>query len=1406
MKHRGNITIFDIMARRQRIMRRCLALLLVLVTVVTTCFTSRYTKDDAQAADSFFDLSQPQYMTYVIQEMQEDPTRKFIILEIVADESQAEFPYYAPAEYDIDIVDNNSPKDGVLKKMSYLTQSELAQGYLNNDGSSWFDYNGLNTYCKDQDIYVTDVDKSTSSKTAYASVSVNNLSFRTKKSAFSDEFIIQVENAFLELVVPDYYDILKDRLEVHVIEANDLKVEDIEDADLVYIHATNQGNAVQTNRLLSRVTGPGEDNTTKNRQSAVINATYTKNSDGSFTETAEPNNYLFSEYEFVEAGSAEDVRYQAVLEDYKKNNPDRLAFVTYQTVDVTDESGEVIGYYKSRDMNWEVAEKLLEYNMVGKEFPSAGVTAKLPVILSTDLVSDSSINAGRLAQTIYMVSIDQFQDDNNTSIRPYDIIKDCMNTDIEFYTVSGLRTAAFSYYNYKKTTSDQLYERYDAISNGSVAKGGDYQYYKYGCTDTVWVAVYDENGNWIENTQINTFVRDQLSQNTGYTFNNWSTSDLQAALLNNCNDVNALRDNFMSFPPRSALVPNSRYTDLDGKVDGYADRYTGATKYYAYMMIQWILGVHGADGSSGSGSSSITLNILEIEPCNDFTYTQSTSAGQKNTVQLLQDISANGNEYSYNADKNYYEVSTQTLTGVSKITYTVNVDCYTVNAFDGLTTDIISQYDIIYIGTNSGQLSAISTSSLVYYPQSDSYNSNDLTDLKAEEIKDFVKVGKILLLPNEMTSKNVDTSSEVFKMIKDIESEDSVVFYSDVNEVYAKYSSTLTPILSVSSTRTVTEKDDSGNVVKDESGNAVKKQEAIPISGSDLKYDGNGLIDTTTIVNEGFTIDVTGTNLKSGKHYCLTLLIDEDNDGVFGETESEYVVVQSFWASNDKTNSDFGTYIKKEDNGTYTLSSSVSIVLPTDYISDIIEWKIGLYEEVRDTTTDTATEKVPTYDFVSTDTGETIHVNRRMRNTVVGCTPVVTSGTETINVLQVTENSTLEKDTQLQALFSAVKDRLNYNVTIKSYNPTTESEALKSAISAGNYQMLIIGTGTYSSMSDELKNEILAWVDDEGEYADFSVLFMDDTDTKLSTMGLTLDTLGQKDGSTTTANKSATALQASTIAMLNDGQMNQFPYNIDDGDLTIGKSSAESYQLMLDFADKTEQTSRGIVVWDTLTGTTSGDYYYASYKDAINNYYMYTMGNITYTAIGQCNTDADRRLIVNAIIRCSSKKQWKKSPDIVVNNGVITADGYNIYVDLDEIKLEAENDATSADALRAEAYIINFTARNYDNKSETKKYMTGEMYWYPDPSDATNKVVLYTYTGDSRLESDVAREEKLTTLSPGSTETPSYGHQLTAEQYALLISQIESECVDIRIHVTNSDDLEAEKKVTFRQRKMYLLK
>ena len=118
------------------------------------------------------------------------------------------------------------------------------------------------------------------------------------------------------------------------------------------------------------------------------------------------------------------------------------------------------------------------------------------------------------------------------------------------------------------------------------------------------------------------------------------------------------------------------------------------------------------------------------------------------------------------------------------------------------------------------------------------------------------------------------------------------------------------------------------------------------------------------------------------------------------------------------------------------------------------------------------------------------------------------------------------------------------------------------------------------------------------------------------------------------------------VTQINDGQITTYPYNVNLAGFPNAPSDAAS---MLSVAETHFQyytlnmNSDDLVVWYALaddssgknfssTADTNGNYYHSN--DAANGYYIYTMGNITYSGVGH-NVDVtedEAKLFVNTMI------------------------------------------------------------------------------------------------------------------------------------------------------------------------------
>ncbi len=182
---------------------------------------------------------------------------------------------------------------------------------------------------------------------------------------------------------------------------------------------------------------------------------------------------------------------------------------------------------------------------------------------------------------------------------------------------------------------------------------------------------------------------------------------------------------------------------------------------------------------------------------------------------------------------------------------------------------------------------------------------------------------------------------------------------------------------------------------------------------------------------------------------------------------------------------------------------------------------------------------------------------------------------------------------------------------------------------------------------------------------------------------------------------------------LNEGQVTQFPYNIPET-LDVGTTHWQYFTLGLENDTKTDDDD--VVVWYTLNSD-GGEYSYIyNYmgQDAVNDYYIYSKGNIVYTGSGHSGaTNSERMLFVNTIVR--ALKAANNPPAVTVDNGELVGENaYQIDILGDETELPE----------------IDFTPSDPDEGFDTSyEFKECKVYWVNADGEY---VLLETYSVDGK--------------------------------------------------------------------------
>lgn len=148
--------------------------------------------------------------------------------------------------------------------------------------------------------------------------------------------------------------------------------------------------------------------------------------------------------------------------------------------------------------------------------------------------------------------------------------------------------------------------------------------------------------------------------------------------------------------------------------------------------------------------------------------------------------------------------------------------------------------------------------------------------------------------------------------------------------------------------------------------------------------------------------------------------------------------------------------------------------------------------------------------------------------------------------------------------------------------------------------------------------------------------------------------------------------ETTQVELLNEGQILVYPYNILDqitannNIMTVAATHGQYFQIDMN-EDADQDGESDITVWLSLTG--SSDYETAR-KDARNNYYIYTKGNVTYSGVGHTNinyygNETEIKLYINTMV--AAYQAGAHAPSLTVKQGSDTDSGdlTTLYVSFD---------------------------------------------------------------------------------------------------------------------------------------------
>lgn len=1471
MKNKNSLTVFDRIYTRKK---RIIALVLVIVIVITTCFSN-----DPFLSKAEDDASDDTYFECIIKEMTKDVNRKFTILEIVPDKSCAEFIYFTGDQEIQNKLNwiNENEKDTTIKRWygtiggSEGSPKAAGQYQLNADGFS-------------------------------------NFKFTFNISRLSGKMYVEVENMFLNYVLPDYATFLEDRIEVNSKVANEVTVEDVNQADFIYVSMKPEDSSTfQINQFFSKYKSNGSDEYTVTAPEAVVKYNQVN---GSFLGTTVTDVFsvpTYKDYEYVSNNSEKDTLLEESISSGK--------YITYPSSDGS-------GYYISRDMSWDVAQRIMEVSLEGKEFKNNEVR-QVPIVFDgDDTTAASGNNIVRMQTIIRSVVTDVPTDESkiikDTTATPetytgYAIVKNMISTAYDVYNEYGVKTAVLNseYYNDHTADSSVIVDgcSSDRKTGAAVTNSGGinvttaswdnylsylYQDIQYGTANNIKLKLD------IEGKFSNAVVVGELLnyKNNGVDVYASASTNFIIDSQSYTNRKPYLNPHFYAYNSDSRLISDNYDEKLTVKnasnLLGMADQ-----TYTIIDILKYLLGVTSVKINTDPDSTLYAnkyFKILEIEPSADFRF--DTNEEMK---QLATDMGLDATKLIYPGDANAVLNADGSYT-VTNDKVMLDVDCYTTNALNGLNDSFIETYDIVYIGDNVGILNVDKNgktqyrdttlngclytaygdivtvqSQLMGFLKSDfggtymkdgktyryvknggataRFSGNDLTVFKSEQLQKYAQAGNIVIVGDDLydptyTYATSNVRNIVASITENLSLEKTVFPYSKIEKAIYSYQD-VNPVFE---SLTVTNTSDSS---------AIEKT---------LSYTNDTGVVTGVINTEGTGLNIKFhakvTNVDADKKYKVYVYLDKNGDGIYNEVETH----------------DDDNEVYKDITCTGAQLSNIDFDVPLNAnFSGLLIWKVVVQEDetakvIRSEQTGSVAihavdrdlkvlQIVPgkpevdeDYDISTTllmansyvDASGTVkYVNRKDIQNDANYMRIYTTTPNlyTMTSDQISKNSSIN---DFEKLLWQTYHAIGYKINVTAVTTDKFNDGFYGNIN--EYDMVIVGFADVYGQADvstDALAEITKYINsgkallfshDNVSFATLSrdeyvkkngngfvaagdywspnistsfrnlvgmnrygvsnteedqvngndyVPFVDSTKKLSEIQGLSIDTLMRYSSAKTFPyvggmQVSGTA-STRTVSKLNDGQVTQYPFQISDS-ISVAETHPQYFQLDLEVPKNDEGAhleNEKVMVWYTLGGT--GKYFTDTFKDAANNYYIYSKGNITYTGAGhrpmlndsgKATSSAELKLFVNTIVKAITAGNFV--PVITVSNAQYSSGIYNIYV----------NDYSDENS-----YQIKFAASDADLVPNSGMFKNASLVWV-DNSNVEHTLIDYGSTLKCEEQQIVVIKDF--ELGNAEKKIASIG-----SDYAALISEIQAGTADFVIKVEDSRGAETQANVSFQLRKLF---
>lgn len=575
------------------------------------------------------------------------------------------------------------------------------------------------------------------------------------------------------------------------------------------------------------------------------------------------------------------------------------------------------------------------------------------------------------------------------------------------------------------------------------------------------------------------------------------------------------------------------------------------------------------------------LRILELQPTANLTSDLSTGSDSKGNTRLLW--------------KSESVESAQQIILTSKNEFAIKTDTKSVAEFNGEWEDINGNYDIVFIGLDGQRLNRGDDGETrynsdwlngkVYHKGDDSglgkYDDNDITAQKMTDLLEYMAAGYPVVVENDffkgrsaqnaegeqdINTKYVGDDTVMYKFLRAaITEEYKDMIYTVSDAVRGPMFMTQVKIAKPRINLTSAEGSDASKVTyltQDENG----------------EYHGQIAYEITDNRGEAYF----GESM-------IRVYADYNYDGIFGLDE------------------EVTSYINENVNGVNVVDVAISGMGP-----GILPWKVEV----------------------------SVPGNPNRRDSIEGYFEIGSYTHGELKVLQITEG-TLNADVNLQTMFyqsensmlaywlKNAQDIIDSDMQIETTAPTDlESKLSENSKYLEQWDVVVL-TLDGGALPGGVSEAIDKYVSDGR-----SLLVCGGTDAVSDRKGLSAELLGQTNDKTFVwlgANGASAAtyqryaglndsmygamrsLQAQPV---NEGSISHYPYTIADGGITVGVDvDVKASEYLLDFRDniKSESYVTYVTPWYTLGGGIDTAYG-ISPKDARNNYYCYSKGNVVYLA------------------------------------------------------------------------------------------------------------------------------------------------------------------------------------------------